>query len=282
MSKLRKLMTESKYLKREFGEALPTFNGVMKKHKINKLKEDWWDDMSPENQAQYIKDHPGSQQAQNAKKDDEPEADSQSQVDKGDANDFFKNASDSSWFVPSESETQELTKDMDDKQLGGLIASQQAAVDHAKEQWDQEMAQTQGYNPMGGPTWEDTLKSQNQKLAALQGEKERRNPTARTGKELSHKEAKQIIGRNKMKITEDIIRKVIRQEIKSIMSEDEEAFKQPIPATIERFMKKFISALDGKNLNRKRKLAILGRLVVALKLDPSEVSKYARLVKREL
>ena len=47
-------------------------------------------------------------------------------------------------------------------------------------------------------------------------------------------------------------------------------------------MKKFISSLQGKNLNRKRKLAILGRLVVALRLDPSEVSKYARLVKREL
>ena len=182
-------MTESKYLKREFGEPLPTFNGVMKKHKINKLKEDWWDDLGPEGQAKYLKDNPGSQKAQDAKKDDEPdygdtrnaqhfsdepEADSQSQVDKGDANDFFKGASDSSWFVPSESETQELTKDMDDKQLGGLIANQQAAVDHAKEQWDQEMAQTQGYNPMGGPTWEDSLKLANNRLTALQGEKERR------------------------------------------------------------------------------------------------------------
>ncbi len=35
-------------------------------------------------------------------------------------------------------------------------------------------------------------------------------------------------------------------------------------------------------MNRKRKLAILGRTIVALRLDPSEVSKYARLVKREL
>ena len=35
MAKLRKLISESKYLKREFGEPLPTFNGVMKKHKIN-------------------------------------------------------------------------------------------------------------------------------------------------------------------------------------------------------------------------------------------------------
>ena len=97
---------------------------------------------------------------------------------------------------------------------------------------------------------------------------------ARTGKELR---------RTEMKITEDILRKVIREEIKNIINEDDkEAFSQPIPATIDRFMKKFIASVNDKNLNRKRKLAILGRVIVALKLDPSEVSKYARLVKREL
>ena len=47
-------------------------------------------------------------------------------------------------------------------------------------------------------------------------------------------------------------------------------------------MKKFIEAVGRGNLNRKRKLAILGRTIVALGLDPQEVSKYARLVKREL
>ena len=63
MAKLRKLMTESKYLKREFGEALPTFKGVMKQHQINKLEEGWWDNMSDEAQAAYIKKYgeaPGS------------------------------------------------------------------------------------------------------------------------------------------------------------------------------------------------------------------------------
>ncbi len=35
------------------------------------IKEDWWDDMSPEQQAQYIKDHPNSKQAQQAGGDDE-------------------------------------------------------------------------------------------------------------------------------------------------------------------------------------------------------------------
>ena len=72
MAKLRDLITESKFLKREFGEPLPTFKGVMKQHQVNKLKEDWWDDMSPEDQASYIKKHPGSKQAQDAGG-DEPE-----------------------------------------------------------------------------------------------------------------------------------------------------------------------------------------------------------------
>jgi len=75
---------------------------------------------------------------------------------------------------------------------------------------------------------------------------------------------------------------VMKQHQNKVVKEDDDAFSQPIPATIDRFMKKFISAVNDKNLNRKRKLAILGRVIVALRLEPSEVSKYARLVKREL
>ena len=55
MNKLRQIMTESKYLKREFGEPLPTFKDVMKKHQVNKLKEDWWSDMSSREQEDYIR-----------------------------------------------------------------------------------------------------------------------------------------------------------------------------------------------------------------------------------
>ena len=64
MAKLRDLITE-----REFGEPLPTFKDVMEKHQINKLKEDWWDDMSPADQQAYIQKHPGSKQEQSAKDD---------------------------------------------------------------------------------------------------------------------------------------------------------------------------------------------------------------------
>ena len=65
MLKLRKLIKEHTW-DREFGDPLVTFEDVMKKHQVNKLKENWWDDMDAASQAQYIKDHPGSQQAQQA------------------------------------------------------------------------------------------------------------------------------------------------------------------------------------------------------------------------
>jgi hypothetical protein len=65
MLKLRKLIKEHTW-DREFGDPLVTFEDVMKKHQVNKLKEDWWDDMDAASQAQYIKDHPSSKQAQQA------------------------------------------------------------------------------------------------------------------------------------------------------------------------------------------------------------------------
>jgi hypothetical protein len=137
----------------------------------------------------------------------------------------------------------------------------------------------------------------------------------RTGKELTRKEIKQyIIGRNTMKITEGALRKVIRSEIKQVLitegspgftrrefgdplptfndvkkthqnkvvKEADDAFDQPIPQQIDRHMKKFIIAVQGARLNRRRIAAILGRVIVALKLDPSDLMKYIRLVKRDL
>ena len=66
MLKLKKLIKEHTW-DREFGDPLPTFEDVMEKHQVNKLNEDWWDNMSPEDQAEYIKAHPTSQKAQASK-----------------------------------------------------------------------------------------------------------------------------------------------------------------------------------------------------------------------
>ena len=68
MLKLKKLIKEHTW-DREFGEPLPTFKGVMKQHQINKLEEGWWDNMSDEAQAAYIKKYG---EAPDANGDDEP------------------------------------------------------------------------------------------------------------------------------------------------------------------------------------------------------------------
>ena len=109
------------------------------------------------------------------------------------------------------------------------------------------------------------------------GFKESRNASI-TGKELGETKNR----RNKMKITEETLRKAIRAEIKSIVTEDDDAFNAPIPAQIERYMKKFIAAVQGARLNRRRTGAILGRVVAAMNIDPSDLQRYVRLVKKGL
>ena len=126
-------------------------------------------------------------------------------------------------------------------------------------------------NQVAGDFLEIRFPIDSNKLKKLDKELKRKNKTAYGG----------IVENRRDKMTEEILRKVIREEIKRMIKEDEEAFSQPIPAQIDRYMKKFVDAVQRGNLNRKRKLAILGRTIVALRLDPQEVSKYARLVKRE-
>ena len=254
------------------------------------VKEDWWSDMTPPEQAAYIKRHPGSQKAQSAaKKKDEPKSDKPKQ---------------------KPSQIKPIKKDKDTKRMGDSLqrriggsrepdrlevqgtqkASNGETIIQYKDKSDGSMvgvdAQGNIYEDGEKQNYGIDVSTQSDVFGADQNQqllyKQKKDRAARTGKELTRKEALNYIKNNKSKINEEVLRKVIRQEIKSIMNEDEEAFKAPIPASVDRFMKKFISSLQGKNLNRKRKLAILGRLVVALKLDPSEVSKYARLVKREL
>ena len=64
--------------------------------------------------------------------------------------------------------------------------------------------------------------------------------------------------------------------------EEKDAFDAPIPSQIDRFMKKFIGALQKWNLNRKRKLAIMGKVISNLNIEPNELMKYVRLVKKGL
>ena len=67
------------------------------------------------------------------------------------------------------------------------------------------------------------------------------------------------------------------------LTEDEkDAFDAPVPSQIKRFMTKFIDSLQKGNLNRKRKLAILGKVISNLGIEPNELMKYVRIVKKGL
>ena len=77
------------------------------------------------------------------------------------------------------------------------------------------------------------------------------------------------------------LRKIIREEINSVLNEvDPESAK--LPAQVERFMKRFISAVKDANLNRRRILAILMRVIKALGISKSDLQRYAQKVKREI
>ena len=68
-----------------------------------------------------------------------------------------------------------------------------------------------------------------------------------------------------------------------LQEEDEkDAFDAPIPSQIKRHMTKLVDALKKGNLNRKKKLAILGRVVANLDIEPNELMKYVRYVKKGL
>jgi len=127
-------------------------------------------------------------------------------------------------------------------------------------------------NTVGGYFLELRFQIDSGKLKELDKELKRKNKTAYGG----------IVENRRNKMTENILRKVIREEIKRIIKEDDAAFDQPIPAQIERYMKKFINAVQGARLNRRRVTAILGRVVGAMNIEPNDLMRYVRKVKKGL
>ena len=67
-----------------------------------------------------------------------------------------------------------------------------------------------------------------------------------------------------------------------LTEEEKDAFDAPVPSQIKRFMTKFIDSLQKGNLNRKRKLAIMGKVISNLGIEPNELMKYVRIVKKGL
>jgi len=65
---------------------------------------------------------------------------------------------------------------------------------------------------------------------------------------------------------------------------EEESYydKVPIPAQVNRFLKRFVGALKDGNLNRNKQIAVLMQVVKALGLSPQELVRYTQKVKRSI
>jgi len=121
---------------------------------------------------------------------------------------------------------------------------------------------------VGGTFLELRFAIDSNKLKQLDKELKKKNKTAYGG----------IVENRITKLTESQLREMIREMI----TEDGDAFDAPIPAQVKRYMGKFIGAVQGAKLNRKRTGAILGQVVNALGIEPNELMRYVRLVKKGL
>ena len=80
---------------------------------------------------------------------------------------------------------------------------------------------------------------------------------------------------------ETLIKEFIKSYLKDVdVDKGLEDYK--LPAQAERYLNKAVDAIKGANLNRKRQVAALARIVKALNLDKSDLIRYFAKIKRGL
>ena len=80
------------------------------------------------------------------------------------------------------------------------------------------------------------------------------------------------------------LRSLVREEIKSIMAEKQsdgglDKLDVRLPAQAQRFLDKAVSAIKGANLNRRKQIAALAKIIDGLGLDRRELAKYITKIK---
>ncbi len=84
-------------------------------------------------------------------------------------------------------------------------------------------------------------------------------------------------------MTQEELRNIIRTEIQEVMSEESKGLEDyKLPAQAERYLNKAVDAIKGANLNRKRQIAALARIIKALNLDKNDLIRYFAKIKRDL
>ena len=99
---------------------------------------------------------------------------------------------------------------------------------------------------------------------------------------------------NKNKIIEGIVEE--QEQFMGVKTmKDDPPFKTPkqiqteadlgdvnLPASVKRFMGRFVDGIKGSNLNRMKRAAVLHHILTALWIKPNELSQYMSKVKRGL
>ena len=89
-----------------------------------------------------------------------------------------------------------------------------------------------------------------------------------------------------VKRANDIFKKAMEKEkaakakIKKMQGESAKNEDVTLPAEIKRYMNKFVSALKGSGLNRRRQLVVLAGVIDALGVDEQMLMKLVRKIKK--
>jgi hypothetical protein len=87
-----------------------------------------------------------------------------------------------------------------------------------------------------------------------------------------------------MKITKTQLKEMIREELQNITEGESGLDKLDVklPGQAQRYLNKAVDAIKGANLNRRKQIAALAKVVDALGLDRKDLAKYMIKIKKEL
>tara|TARA_Y100000004_G_scaffold140187_1_gene159270 strand:- start:768 stop:1025 length:258 start_codon:yes stop_codon:yes gene_type:complete len=83
-----------------------------------------------------------------------------------------------------------------------------------------------------------------------------------------------------MNISKKRLKEIIREEIYNL--EERDITDTKLPSQVERFTNKLIEQIKRINLNRPRKYAIVGRIIIALGLEVNRLSSMMNMIKKDM
>jgi len=80
----------------------------------------------------------------------------------------------------------------------------------------------------------------------------------------------------------ELIKQVIREENyhKKLAKESLEDLDTNLPSSVERYLDKMVSQIKGMNLNRKKEILVLAKVIDAMGMDKNELMRYIQKIRK--